>query len=315
MIQRLITPLGSVVAAILAAASTEAQSVRTGHATAELVANVASITPGDSFHVALRLQPDSGWHVYWSNPGDAGMPPSLDGELPGGWKAGPLLFPVPERFETPPLASYGYKDDVWYPMSITTAGGSPAGRRVSLRARAEWLICREECLPEAADFTLTLAVGETVPHTADAARVSDALARLPRPAPDWNGTAVFEDSVVVLSWDATNGFAAGQEAYFFPAEQGVLLHAGSQILSVEAGRARLTIPRDDVQRARPDTLRGVLALGSGDGRRGYALAPAARDVGAGGPSGFLPALLAGLLSLAVLILIFVLKRPHVGGAR
>ena len=41
---------------------------------------------------------------------DAGMPPSLDWELPNEWTAGPLRFPVPERFETPPLASFGYKD-------------------------------------------------------------------------------------------------------------------------------------------------------------------------------------------------------------
>ena len=297
-------------------------SVRTAHARATLVANVTAIAPGDSFRVALRLQPDPGWHVYWSNPGDAGMPPSLDWTLPEGWNAGPLLFPVPERFETPPLASYGYKDDVWYPVNIRVDGGTPAGPRVSLRARAEWLICREECLPEAADLAVTLDVGRTVSHAADAARLEEfAIARLPRPAPpDLDARVEYEDSTVVVSWKARDEFATNdgsdgsREVCFFPAAQGVLVHAAPQTLTAADGRARLVIARDDVLRARPDTLRGVLAFGPPDARRGYELeaiastAPAAAKPAAGG---LLTTLLVGLLSLAGLILLFVLKRPHV----
>src|SRR5690606_30691924 len=235
-----------------------------------------------------------------------------------GWNAGPLLFPVPERFETPPLAGYGYKNEVWYPADITVDGGTPAGPRVSLRARAEWLVCREECLPEAADLTLSLDVGRTVPRATAAARVGKfASARLPRPAPEGRDARVtYDDSLVVLSWNprAEITDAEGTAVYFFPAAQGVLMHAAPQTLTVADGRARLAVARDDVLRARPDTLRGVLTFGPPEARRGYeleAIALSTRPAGAEGQGSLLTTLLVGLLSLAGLVLVFALKRPHV----
>jgi thiol:disulfide interchange protein DsbD len=143
--------------------SAPANPVRTDHARAELVASVPSVAPGDTFWVALKLTPDEGWHVYWFNPGDAGLPPRLEWTLPKGWQAGPLQVPWPDRFETPPLASYGYKDEVWYPVRIIVPSGEDG--KVSgalfetaavIRAHATWLICREECLPEEADLELTI---------------------------------------------------------------------------------------------------------------------------------------------------------------
>lgn len=296
-------------------------SVRTGHARAELVTTVTSVAPGDTFRVALRLLPDAGWHVYWSNPGDAGMPPSLDWKLTGGWKASPLRFPVPERFETPPLASYGYKNEVWYPLDITADGGAPAGHPVTLRARAEWLICREECLPEGADFVVNLGVGRTIPDPENAARVArEADARLPRPAAFGDGVAEFQDSTVVLSWklneeDGAQGEArtALADAYFFPALQGVLSHAAPQQVTFVDDRVRLEVRRDDVLRARPDTLRGVLATGAGGARRGYELSLPTRTTmpedGAEGVDSW-TAILVGLLAIAGLALVIVFKRPH-----
>jgi DsbC/DsbD-like thiol-disulfide interchange protein len=307
-------PLLMLAAALsLAAATMASPEVRTEHARASFLSTVTSVAPGDSFYVALRLQPDSGWHVYWHNPGDAGMPPSLTWRLPAKWTAGPLLFPVPDLFETPPLASFGYKDDVWYPVKMV-AGGGVSAPRVSLRVRAEWLICREECLPEAADFTVNLETGRTIVNAADSARVAAyALARLPLPPPDWDARAVFDDDEVTLSWDVGESFSENQSAYFFPAVQGVLMHAAPQTLGAAGDRARLTMTRDDVLRARPDTLRGVLVLSTGSASRGYELAVAAPP-GADRKTGRLSVLIVGFLSLSVLILIFVLKRPHVGGA-
>ncbi len=48
----------------------------------ELVAAVDTVQPGSSFDVALKLTPGEGWHVYWKNPGDVGLPTTLDWQLP-----------------------------------------------------------------------------------------------------------------------------------------------------------------------------------------------------------------------------------------
>ena len=39
-----------------------------------LLAEITSIRPGQPFTVALRITLDPGWHTYWVNGGDAGLP-------------------------------------------------------------------------------------------------------------------------------------------------------------------------------------------------------------------------------------------------
>jgi hypothetical protein len=48
-----------------------------GHVAASLVAETRSIVPGRSFHIALRQRIEAGWHTYWVNPGDAGLPTTI----------------------------------------------------------------------------------------------------------------------------------------------------------------------------------------------------------------------------------------------
>ena len=43
---------------------------------------------GRPFRVGLRLQLAPGWHTYWQNPGDAGVPPELDFDLSPGCHGG-----------------------------------------------------------------------------------------------------------------------------------------------------------------------------------------------------------------------------------
>lgn len=63
-----------------------------------LVAETASIAPGATLWVDLRLEVKPGWHVYWRNPGDSGLPTTIDWRLPPGFSAGQILWPVPEHF-------------------------------------------------------------------------------------------------------------------------------------------------------------------------------------------------------------------------
>jgi DsbC/DsbD-like thiol-disulfide interchange protein len=52
--------------------------------------------PGETITLALTMQPARDWHGYWSNPGDAGLAPTLDWTLPKGASAGAMQFPVPQ---------------------------------------------------------------------------------------------------------------------------------------------------------------------------------------------------------------------------
>ena len=74
-----------------------AQAVYDARTEVELVSGVDAVVAGEPFELAVRMKTDPGWHVYWKNPGDSGLPVSVRWDLPEGFKAGDVHWPVPER--------------------------------------------------------------------------------------------------------------------------------------------------------------------------------------------------------------------------
>src|SRR3954454_15323756 len=81
--------------AIACASAALAAPVKTGHVTAELVAEQQALVPGQTTTVALRLAIEPGWHTYWRNPGESGLPTTLEWRLPPGYAAGSIAWPAP----------------------------------------------------------------------------------------------------------------------------------------------------------------------------------------------------------------------------
>ena len=63
-------------------------------------AQLAAPDPG-TVTVAWTFDLAEGWHLYGSGLNDSGYPPSVALTLPDGWRAGPLRWPVPERYLMP----------------------------------------------------------------------------------------------------------------------------------------------------------------------------------------------------------------------
>ena len=62
---------------------------------ADLVSDRSIVAPGDSFHIGLHQIMPEGWHTYWRNPGDNGLPVEIDWDLPSGVEIGEIVWPVP----------------------------------------------------------------------------------------------------------------------------------------------------------------------------------------------------------------------------
>jgi thiol:disulfide interchange protein DsbD len=136
-----------------------AAAVHSGHATAELT-GASSYAAGKAIPVGIRLKMEPGWHSYWVNPGDSGVPLKAVWTLPDGWKAGPLLQPVPKRFMTGDLPGFGYEGEATFVVSLTPPP-SAAGA-AELKVKLSWLTCNENaCVPGDVDLTLKLAPGES----------------------------------------------------------------------------------------------------------------------------------------------------------
>lgn len=159
------------------------------HSKATLLLDAFAVTPGSSFRAGLQLQLDKGWHTYWKNPGDSGTEVRLTWTLPEGMTAEPLQWPVPERIETQGLVSYAYSNTVVFPARLWVSSTVPVNSQQMLRARANWLVCEEVCLPAEASFEIPIRIASShVAAPTDIQNIFDAAQKtLPTPWP--KGTA------------------------------------------------------------------------------------------------------------------------------
>src|SRR5205807_2986948 len=76
--------------------------------TARLVSELSAVAPGATLWIDLHLDIAPGWHTYWRNPGDSGLPTEIAWTLPAGFNAGEIVWPTPERFVVGTIGNYGY---------------------------------------------------------------------------------------------------------------------------------------------------------------------------------------------------------------
>jgi DsbC/DsbD-like thiol-disulfide interchange protein len=123
----------------------------------ELLADTARVEPGQTFRLGVLYTIIPHWHIYWRNPGDTGMPTSLDFELPQGFTVSELNWPAPGRFVAPgDLVSFGYEKQVLLWANVTAPDDLDTTQPLTLKARTDWLACRTQCVIGGADLALTL---------------------------------------------------------------------------------------------------------------------------------------------------------------
>lgn len=114
--------------------------------TLTLVAEHAAIKPGQEFSVLLEVKLAPDWHLYWKNPGDTGLPPTIEWKLPEGVTVKEIVWPVPERFEAPQAVTFGYSEEAPFYVTFQTEGNLP--NEIEIEAEIQWVACSSEtCLP------------------------------------------------------------------------------------------------------------------------------------------------------------------------
>ena len=152
--------------------------VQTEQVRAELLAHAPDgIDPGKTVWLGLQLKHLPHWHTYWTNPGDSGLPTTLQWTLPAGLTAGDIVWPTPRRIPVGSMANFGYEETVLLPVPLTVGKDFKPGANGMLEVglTANWLVCRQECIPQEGRFVLQVpAKGSTASHGAafEAARAA-----------------------------------------------------------------------------------------------------------------------------------------------
>jgi len=237
----------------IAAAQSQAQAK---HAHIELL---AAAEPAGSILLGVHFRLEPGWHIYWTNPGDSGQPPSFHWMLPAGAAAGEVQWPRPDRLQTSPtIIDYGYNRDVLLMVPVRFAA-SQKSSRLSVAVEAKWLICREVCLPDHAHLSLSLAAAR--PENSRTARLfAKARALLPRPWPaKWKITAESRRNDFLVTIVTGRPLVRTE---FFPLDPGQVDNAARQRLTTTPHGAKLVLQKSDLLLKPVTELRGVLVVGN-----------------------------------------------------
>jgi thiol:disulfide interchange protein/DsbC/DsbD-like thiol-disulfide interchange protein len=255
-------------AAVLLPLSAGASPRQGLHVSAELVAERSGIQPGAALIVAVRLVAEPGWHVYWKNPGDSGLPTAVKWELPPGYTVGPLQWPAPSRFPLSGEVTYGYSGETLLMAEVTPPADLPAGGAALISASVSWLACKVECVPGDARLSLSLPVrlGPAPEDGRWRAAFRAARALLPVQDPTVRVSAAASGKSILLT---VRGAPAPADAYFFTERDGLSASSAPQVLEASAGGFSLSILRADPAAPLPALMEGVLVLAgsaaSGDG--------------------------------------------------
>ena len=251
----------------------------------ELVAETHAVAGGE-VELALVMHTRAGWHGYWLNPGDAGLPMSVEWHLPPGWSVGPLRYPVPGRLLVAGLVNYVYERD--YAVLVRLRGPASASAAVTalppIAASMKWLACTDEvCVPEQGEVSLAPgAASRPDPRFGEWRRA------LPRPLATPARFALVGDQLE-LAIPLPASVALGKP-YVFPAV-GVIDHAADQSFRRVGDTLVASLKR---RSGAVPNWSGILALGDG---RGLSFDAVAGPVPSGGTGLGAPGVRAILLAV------------------
>jgi len=224
-----------------------------------LVSERSALVAGETGWLGVRFEIEKDWHIYWNGQSDAGGAPEITFELPAGFTAGDLVWPAPRRhLSDGPLLDHVYEKRAVLLLPVKVPADA-AGKAVTIKASATWMVCKSACLVESGEASISLPVagaGSTPKPTPEAPLLAAARERVPTPAPadgsvvrwEWKG-----QTLVVTS-------AKGKKIAFYPYENSAKLTDMAKDAASETGRLELRI-KD------PGPVRGIVEIEGSEGVR------------------------------------------------
>ena len=225
-----------------------------------LHASSADPAPGKTTMLAIRFSPVPGWHGYWSNPGDSGLPPKVQWDVPAGVRVGALQHPAPQLLRVAGMASFVHEGQhvLLAPMQVP-ATFSP-GDTLPVKGALDFLICSDSlCVPQNATVNLNLTVGKGTADPASRALFAAARQALPQSLSSTGEFTAVGRTVQLLVPAAAK--LDPSRATFFPAGEGVFERSGARRMpdgSIEISGSMTNTPA---------SLSGIVS----DGRRAVQL--------------------------------------------
>ena len=224
----------------------------------EILTESTSITPGDELLIGFKFTLNPGWHTYWENPGDAGEGASIKWNLPNDVSASEILWPGPQRIPVEPLMTFGYEDEVVLLTKIYTSEATIVP--LNLNALVSWYTCKEICIPQEAEVSIPIKLGNKTPSVSKAI-LDQTLEEVPIQFEGTYRVQRLEDSYIL------QGQLENQDQYdsiyFFPKDYGLTDYTKDQFYEINKDSFSLQIKAAEIE-IENKTFEGVITINKGE---------------------------------------------------
>jgi thiol:disulfide interchange protein len=266
--------------------------VHAAHTQVRLVLAAEQARTGDTVMAAVHLKMDPGWHTYWKNSGQSGIPTAIEWQLPPGVSVGDIQWSIPQKITEKTgdveLTTYAFEQEAVLVAPLNLASSLKSGS-INLKAEVTWLECGEgKCVPGSASVEATFRVGaETIPSK-DAESMLSWQKKLPEngaklsPRASWENPGTDDARPLILEWNAA---APAVEADFYPYNnENLEVEPATEKMSSEPGKARLRVRVKKAAKQWPKEVSGVIVQGMGSERKGYEVKVLVAETSGPGPA-------------------------------
>lgn len=230
---------------------------------AELLAHAPEgLEPGKPVWVGLQLAHQPKWHSYWKNSGDSGLPTKLEWKLPAGVLAGEIAWPTPGKYSIGTLINFGYENTVLLPVPLTITPEfkpSALGGTLEVKLKAQWLVCRELCIPEEGEFSLAVSAKSATALHGGVFQAS--FAAQPKPLMG-QATATIDGNALRLRVSGLPASLRGKPVEFFPETTEVIETSAHWSQAWDGQVWTAQVPLSPQRSQSPDVMPIVLTQGN-----------------------------------------------------
>ena len=222
------------------------------------------VVPGETIIIGVHLNTRPGWHTYWRNSGDSGLPTTVSWETkPQDWRVSDILWPAPKRYAMEDLVNYGYEGKTLFPIEIEVPITATWGE-YAFKGRVDWLACKDTCIPESQDFSFNLWVEGNTVTTAENLELEMHHGNLPQIL-EGGHTASQSGDTVTIDIDLSQtklDHSKAKDIFFYPYETNwdVIKNVMSQSTKMTADRLSISAPIGEKGLDGYETVTGVVTL-------------------------------------------------------
>lgn len=248
---------------------------RTDKVSADIITSSDDINPNLGTDLLVKLQMHKGWHTYWNNPGDAGLPTKIEWRIPGNYEVIPLGQSIPGKFVVDELVQYGYDDTAYLKYRLKPVGKPKKYYGVEdFHASVAWLACKDECVPETVDISFGLPIIERSPEIIQEWQEEATKAHNTFPVKNnWKALYQLSDGNLLINLKTPNfNFAKDvHKIVFIPHQQDIIVNNAEQKVGFDRnGNLSIEIPSDQTEIKK---LSGLVVVEHANGRRAYQIEP------------------------------------------